>query len=193
MSWGRFLLVPETVPPKMFMFIDFFLARFSTIEFQKNLVSAKFLSAILGPEMAAPILWAPRISALFLQENLHVHKIPRFRGGGRGILGFEGGGGSANFIFMGAGIFLRICTFKNQKNSVFGRFSSVASALPPQKRKFYFIVVSLSLINRVGERSRAARATEGVRARSARTPRPGPQKNRKESRTSQNDPCSTRS
>ena len=33
----------------------------------------------------------------------HVYKIPRFRGGG--ILGF-GGGGSADFIFMGARIFL---------------------------------------------------------------------------------------
>ena len=34
----------------------------------------------------------------------HVHKIPRFRG--RGILGFRGGG-SADFIFMGARIFLK--------------------------------------------------------------------------------------
>ena len=33
----------------------------------------------------------------------HAHKIPRFRGGG--ILGL-GGGGSADFIFMGARIFL---------------------------------------------------------------------------------------
>ena len=35
-------------------------------------------------------------NAFFLQENLHVHKIPRFFGGG-----------SADFIFMGAGIFLK--------------------------------------------------------------------------------------
>ena len=34
-----------------------------------------------------------------------VHKIPRFRGGG--YFGFWGGGGSADFIFMGAGIFLK--------------------------------------------------------------------------------------
>ena len=34
----------------------------------------------------------------------HAHKIPRVRGGGVvGVL--EGGGGSANFIFMGVGIF----------------------------------------------------------------------------------------
>ena len=72
---------------------------------RKILVSVKFMSAILGPEMAAPILWTPRISAFFLQENLHVHKIPRF-GGVFGVWG--GGGGSADFIFMGAGIFLRM-------------------------------------------------------------------------------------
>ena len=36
----------------------------------------------------------------------HVHKIPRFRGGGV-ILGLGGGGGSADFIFMGARIFLK--------------------------------------------------------------------------------------
>ena len=53
--------------------------------------------------MAAPILWAPRISVFFLQENLYAHKIPRF--GGRGILGL--GGGGADLIFTGAGIFLR--------------------------------------------------------------------------------------
>ena len=35
----------------------------------------------------------------------HVHKIPRFRGG---YFGF-GGGGRADFIFMGAGIFLNLC------------------------------------------------------------------------------------
>ena len=34
----------------------------------------------------------------------HVHKIPRFRGGG--YFGFFGGGESADFIFMGARIFL---------------------------------------------------------------------------------------
>ena len=67
-------------------------------------MSVEFLSATPGPEMAAPILWAPRISVFFLQENLHVYRIPRFRGGGR-ILGFGGEGGwSADFIFMGTGI-----------------------------------------------------------------------------------------
>ena len=59
-------------------------------------------SAILQQEMAAPILLAPRISVFFLQENLHVHKFLVLGGGG--ILGL--GGGRADFIFMGAGIFL---------------------------------------------------------------------------------------
>ena len=49
---------------------------------RKILVSVKFVSAILGPEMAAPILWTPGKNAFFLQENLHVHKIPRFFLGG---------------------------------------------------------------------------------------------------------------
>ena len=37
--------------------------------FRKVPVSVKFLSAILGPEMAAPILWTPGKNAFFLQEN----------------------------------------------------------------------------------------------------------------------------
>ena len=53
--------------------------------------------------MAAPILWAPGFFWFFLLENPHAHKIPPFRGG---VLGFfRRGGGSANFIFMGVGIF----------------------------------------------------------------------------------------
>ena len=62
------------------------------------LVSVKFLSAILGPEMAAPILWAPGKIAFFLQEDLHVHKIPRFRGGG----GYFGLGGEVPISFLWA-------------------------------------------------------------------------------------------
>ena len=71
-------------------------------------MSVKFVSAILGPEMAAPILWAPGKNAFFLQEKTHVHKIPPFRGGGILGGGIFFGGGSADFIFMGARIFL-IC------------------------------------------------------------------------------------
>ena len=67
---------------------------------QTILVSVKFLSAILGPEMAAPILWAPGKMRSFCRKT-HVHKIPPFR---RGCFGFLGGG-SADF--MGVRIFLK--------------------------------------------------------------------------------------
>ena len=60
---------------------------------RKILVSVKFVSAILGPEMAAPILWTPGKNAFFLQETSMSIKFL--------VLG----GGSADFIFMGAGIF----------------------------------------------------------------------------------------
>ena len=62
--------------------------------------------------MAAPILWTPGENAFFLQENLHVHKIPRFGRGGN--FGFWGGG-SSDFIFMGAGIYLTIEKKKDRK------------------------------------------------------------------------------
>ena len=68
--------------------------------FQKILVSVKFLSAILGTEMAAPILWTPGKMRSFCRKS-HFQKIPRFRGGG-----VFRGRGSADFIFMGARIFL---------------------------------------------------------------------------------------
>ena len=80
--------------------------------FRKILVSVKFVSAILGSEMAAPTLWTPGKNAFFLQENLlFFHRIPRFWGGGGfwvwgGGFWVGGGGGGADFIFMGAGIFL---------------------------------------------------------------------------------------
>ena len=64
------------------------------------LVSVKFLSAILGPEMGASILWTPGKMRPFCRKS-HVHKIPRFRGGG-GISGFaRGGGGECRFYFYG--------------------------------------------------------------------------------------------
>ena len=55
---------------------------------RKILVSVKCLSAIPGPEMAAPILWTPGKKRPFCRKS-HVHKIPRFGGD---ILGFLGGG-----------------------------------------------------------------------------------------------------
>ena len=56
-------------------------------------------------------------NAFFLQENLRVHKIPRFRGGV--FWGFWGGGG-ADFIIMGASIFLSLC---RESRSAFNRTS----------------------------------------------------------------------
>ena len=47
--------------------------------------------------MAAPILWAPGNFGFFLQENLHAHKIPRFRGGV-----FLGLGWGAPILFLRA-------------------------------------------------------------------------------------------
>ena len=41
----------------------------------------------------------------FLLENPHAHRIPRLRGGV--VFFWRRGGGSANFIFMGVGIFPR--------------------------------------------------------------------------------------
>ena len=54
--------------------------------------------------MAVPILWAPGVFAFFLQENLHAHKIPRFREGEGFFWALRGGGGPF-FIFYGRGDF----------------------------------------------------------------------------------------
>ena len=70
-------------------------------------MSVVFLPVILGPEMAAPILWAPGIFWLVLMENPHAHQIPPFGGGGVWVL-WKGGSGSANFICMDVGIFLTV-------------------------------------------------------------------------------------
>ena len=55
--------------------------------------------AILGPEMAAPILWAPEIFGSFLQGKptcpIKFLALGQFWGGG--------GGGSANFILWAQG------------------------------------------------------------------------------------------
>ena len=54
-------------------------------------MSVKFLAAILGPEMGASILWTPGKMRSFCRKKTHVHKIPRFRGGGGGWVLLEGG------------------------------------------------------------------------------------------------------
>ena len=49
---------------------------------QKKRDVHKISPAILGPETAAPILWAPGIFGFFLLEKPHAHKIPPFMGVG---------------------------------------------------------------------------------------------------------------
>ena len=62
-------------------------------------MSVKFLSAILGPEMGASILWTPGKNAFFLQEKPMSIKFLVLGGGGVfWVLGF-GGGGCADFIY----------------------------------------------------------------------------------------------
>ena len=81
-----------------------FFRLFSLPFLRKILVSVKFVSAILGPEMRASALWGAWKNALFLQEKpLSVIFL---------LLGLGGGGGaSADFIFMGARIFLKFGPF----------------------------------------------------------------------------------
>ena len=62
---------------------------------RKILVSVKFVSAILGPEMGAPILWTPGKMRSFCRKN-HVRKIPLFWGF------FFGGGGGVPILFLWA-------------------------------------------------------------------------------------------
>ena len=96
---------------------------------RKSVVSIKFPPVILGAEMAAPILWAPGIFWFFLLENPHAHKILPFRGGCWGFL--EGGGGSADFIFMGVGIFPKKLSEKcpelsgGAEDTIFRHFSDI--------------------------------------------------------------------
>ena len=73
---------------------------------EKNLMSVIFPPATLGPEMAAPILWAPGIFLVLSAGKPPRHKNPPSRGG---VVSFEKGGGSANFIFIGVGIFSKRC------------------------------------------------------------------------------------
>ena len=69
--------------------------------FRKILVSIKFLSAILGPEMGASMFMDTWKNAFFLQEKPMSIKFLVLRG-----VFWVFGGGSADFIFMDARIFL---------------------------------------------------------------------------------------
>ena len=70
---------------------------------EEILVSMKLFARNSGPGNGCANFMGAWDFGFFLQENLHAHKIPRF--GGRGWVFFFGGGGCANFIFMGVGIF----------------------------------------------------------------------------------------
>ena len=73
---------------------------FTFPEPQCCLMSVIFPPGILGPEMAAPILWPPG-NFWFLLSPIKFLVL----GGGLGFLLEGGRGGSDNFIFMGVGIF----------------------------------------------------------------------------------------
>ena len=77
--------------------------RFATSQKKKSSCPYNFLSAILGLEMAAPILWAPGKMRSFCREKPHAIK---FLGLGGVFWLFFFGGGSADFDFMGARILL---------------------------------------------------------------------------------------
>ena len=59
----------DTPPYRAIPFWDSIAEGVSHPYFRKIPVSVKFLSAILGPEMAAPILWTPGKNASVLQEK----------------------------------------------------------------------------------------------------------------------------
>ena len=80
---------------------------------RKSVMSIKFLPVILGPEMAASILWAPGIFWFFLLENPMPIKF-LLLGGGWGFL--EGGVG-VPILFLWAWGFFRC-------NAVFQRIST---------------------------------------------------------------------
>ena len=72
------------------------------------LVSAKFLVRNSGARSGCANFMGAWKKCVLSAGNLHVHKIPRFRGGGGvGVFWvFQGGGG--DYIFMGAGISLSL-------------------------------------------------------------------------------------
>ena len=89
------------------------------------LVSVKFLSAILGPEMAAPILWTPGKMPSFCRKTSMSIKFP----GLGGVRGFWGGGGECRFYLYGRRDFSDSLLFKECL-----AFSSVFPISEPPKR-----------------------------------------------------------
>ena len=87
---------------------------------KKVLMPIIFLPAILGPEMAAPILWAPGIF-LVLSAGKNPMPIKFFvLGGGSGV--FRKGGWKCQLYFYGRGFFFPIKVAKeHQKSNSGGR------------------------------------------------------------------------
>ena len=84
---GHILFVANPLPPTPFL--------------RKSVMSIKVPPVILGPEMAAPILWAPGIFCSFCWKTPTPIKF-LLLGGGGGVLGcFQKGGGKCQFYFYG--------------------------------------------------------------------------------------------
>ena len=71
-------------------------------EIRKILVSIKFIVHNSGARSGCANFMGAWKNVFFLQENLHVHKIPRFRGGGYFVFFW---GGKCRFYFYGRGDF----------------------------------------------------------------------------------------
>ena len=105
-AWVCPLILGKTPSLSFFSLVCFcFLGVFMPANFRKILVSVKFCPQFWGRKWVRQFYG--RLEKCVLSAGTtHVHKIPRFRGGAFWVLG--GGGLSADFIFMGARIFLKI-------------------------------------------------------------------------------------
>ena len=96
-------------------------------------MSINFPPAILGPRMAAPILWAPGIFGSFSWLKPHAHKIPRFRG----VVGISGKGPDLPFLaFLD---FLAFLLFK-EFLVFFDRFPLLFPVIVGVRRRRKFLV-----------------------------------------------------
>ena len=103
-----------------------------SLENKKILVSVKFFVHNSGAGNGCANFMGAWKNALFLQENLHSHKIPLFRGGG-GIFGFCGG--QVPILFLWAREFY---DFWYTPNLVFGLLSCLVSQSTQSTFGVYF-------------------------------------------------------